>query len=372
MRKTILIDLRYLEHLNNGFGQLSIDYGNYIKNNPESIKDLNITLFVPEEYIGKFGNHVKYLKFSKKYKRYPFLLPTFDIWHSITQQAKYISLSANTVRIISVHDLNFLYERNTKKAKNKLKRQQSILDIADIVTAVSQFTIEDVTKHIDLHNKPILLNHVGVRNNINDKETKPDNIKSDKKFFFTIGQMREKKNFHVLLDLMKIMPTYNLYISGDNHFQYSKDIEKRIIDEKIPNVFITGPISPSEKIWMYKNCSAFLFPSKFEGFGIPVIEAMRFEKPVFSSRMTSLSEIGNKYAFFWDNFDAEHMKRIIDENMNNFYSNKQFIEEQKQYALSYTIDKHMQTYFNIYRNAELKKNKTIVETFKNYIKYIFS
>ncbi|MDR1503135.1 MAG: glycosyltransferase [Prevotella sp.] len=88
--------------------------------------------------------------------------------------------------------------------------------------------------------------------------------------------------------------------------------------KKIGNVFLSGVIDAPEKVWMYRNCEAFLFPSKFEGFGLPLIEAMLFGKPVFSSRYTSLPEVGNKYAFFWDNFDAKHMKEVVEKNLNRF------------------------------------------------------
>lgn len=371
-KRSILIDLRYLAYLNNGFGQLALNYGNYFKDNPEKIQDLDITLLVPKEYINKFGNNIKYLEYKRNYKVYPFLLPHYDIWHSITQQVKTISLHSNTVRIISVHDLNFLYERGTAKAKRKLKRQQAILDIADIITAISYFTISELEQHIGLKGKTVLLNYVGKRSIADDEAVRPESIDSSRKFFFTIGQVLEKKNFHVLLDMMKLMPAYNLYISGDNTFEYAKYIETRIAQEQICNVFLTGPISAAEKVWMYRNCEAFLFPSKFEGFGLPLIEAMLFGKPVFSSRYTSLPEVGNKYAFFWDNFDAKHMKEVVEKNLNRFYEDTSFIEQQVEYANSYTLERHMGAFLDLYRTVPLKRSKNPFNAIYNYIKFLQS
>lgn len=373
MKRRVLIDLRYLEYLNNGFGQLSLNYGNYIKNNPDKIQDLDITLFVPKEYIGAFGTHVNYLECKRSYKWYPFLFPYFDIWHSISQQVKYISIGNRTVRIITIHDLNFLYEREADKAKRKLKRQQSILDIADVITAISNFTIKELNANLNLHGKPAILNYVGEHSIAKDPEVKPDFVNSDRQFFFTIGQVLEKKNFHVLLDMMKLIPNYNLYICGDNKFEYAKYIEKRIADEDIKNVFVSGIISPAEKVWMYRNCKAFLFPSKFEGFGYPLIEAMLFGKPVFSSNYTSLPEIGDKYAFFWDNFEPEHMKKLIEANLDSFYNNQQFIGEVINYANSFTIERHMDAYLNLYRQVELKRRgKNLFSCIYNYYKYLKS
>ncbi|WP_051697731.1 glycosyltransferase [Prevotella sp. 10(H)] len=371
-KRSVLIDLRYLEYLTNGFGQLSLNYGSYIKNNADKIQDLDITLLVPKQYIGKFGDHIKYLEFKRKYKFYPFLLPHYDIWHSITQQVKCISIDSNTVRVISIHDLNFLYERSASKAKRKLKRQQAIIDIVDAITAISHFTIGEIETHLNLKGKTVQLNYVGERSIVNDKAETPNWADTDKKFFFTIGQIVEKKNFHILLDMMKLMPEYNLYICGDNSFEYAQYIQQRITDENIENVSLTGTISAEEKVWMYRYCEAFLFPSKFEGFGYPVIEAMLFGKPVFSSSCTSLPEIGDKYAFFWENFDPEYMKNIITDNIQTFYNNDAFIEDQIKYANSYTLERHMSFYLNLYRSIPIKKRKNPLTSIYNYYKFLKS
>lgn len=371
-KRRILIDLRHLEYAYNGFGQLCLNYGNYFKNNADKIQDLDITLFVPKEYVGAFGDKVGYLEYKRSYKWYPFLYPHFDIWHATTQQAKYISLDSNTVRIVSVHDLNFLYERKAKRAQHKLKRQQAILDIADVITAISNFTINELKTNINLKGKTVLLNYVGERSIANDEMQMPSFVNTDRRFFFTIGQVLEKKNFHVLLDMMKLMPSYDLYICGDNRFEYAKQIEQRIADEGISNVKVTGIISAPEKVWMYKNCYGFMFPSKFEGFGYPVIEAMLFGKPVFSSSCTSLPEIGSKYAFFWKNFESEHMRDIVEENIDGFYNNEKLQEEQLGYANSFTLERHMETYLDLYRTTPLKKGINPWKVIYNYYKYIKS
>ena len=77
-------------------------------------------------------------------------------------------------------------------------------------------------------------------------------------------------------------------------------------------------MTESDKAWYYKNCAAFVFPSIAEGFGLPVIEAMHFGKPVFLSKFTSLPEVGGNAAYYFDNFDAKHMQQIFKEGMQDF------------------------------------------------------
>lgn len=366
-KRSVFIDLRYLKYLTNGFGQLSLFYAGYFLQNPHKFVDLDITLLVPKEFVNKFGHHVKYVPMRKIYKVLPFLLPKFDIAHSISQQIKYAPVSDKTFRIVTVHDLNFLYEKTPTKAKKRLKATQSRIDLADMITVISKFTRKEIEIHLDPKNTPIVLNYNGVLDLTNLPAEQPYFINTDRKFFFTIGQILAKKNFHVLLDLMKLMPEYDLYICGDDTNKYAQEIQKRLDEEKPANVFMTGVIGIEDKIWMYRNCHAFLFPSKFEGFGIPVIEAMSFGKPVFSSRLTSLDEIGDKYAFFWDNFEPEHMKSVIDKNLSSFYENEEGIEEQKKYALSFSLEEHIERFLEIYRTVVLKEKGSILATLKNYI-----
>ncbi|MDR1762307.1 MAG: glycosyltransferase, partial [Bacteroidales bacterium] len=179
-------------------------------------------------------------------------------------------------------------------------------------------------------------------------------VENDKPFFFTIGLVREKKNFHTLLDCMKLFPEKQLYIAGEATSNYAQKIKERIENENITNVTLLGIISNEERIWLYKNCEAFLFPSLFEGFGLPVIEAMQFGKPVFSSQETSLKEIGGNCAYFWDNFEPQHMKAVIDAHLQKFQADSELQEKTIAYARSFSYEKHFEHYKELYeRNMKL-------------------
>ena len=64
-----------------------------------------------------------------------------------------------------------------------------------------------------------------------------------------------------------------------------------------------------------------MHPSLAEGFGAPVVEAMAFGKPIYLSNFTSLPEIAGDVAFYFSNFDAEHMHNVFTEGMNIYQSN---------------------------------------------------
>ena len=162
-----------------------------------------------------------------------------------------------------------------------LRRMQNKVNKAAVVTTISHYVADVIRQHVDLKGKEIRVIYNGVER-IDTLEGIKPSFATGRPFFFTIGQIRRKKNFHLLVDVMRHFPEYDLYICGDAHFAYAEEVRNLIRENQLTNVFLTDVISQSEKIWLYRNCEAFLFPSEGEGFGLPVVEAMQFGKAVFA------------------------------------------------------------------------------------------
>ncbi|NDV47866.1 glycosyltransferase family 1 protein [Paludibacter sp. 221] len=350
-KKKVLIDLSILKHRYCGTGQVALNYGKYFKENYFADKeDYQVYLLVPKNMIGEFGNEVKYLSINAVRKYFPIFFPKFDVWHAMQQLSPYKPVHSATKFILTIHDFNFMYEKKSLKKQNRyLKQIQKKVTRADRIVCISEFTKKEAEKYANLGGKKIDVIYNGIEFLDEKQAIKPAFVTSDKPFFFTIGQVKKKKNFHVLLPLMKLFPEKELYICGRDAGGYAEEIRNKIKAENIQNVHLTGIISDNERIWMYKNCEAFLFPSLFEGFGLPVIEAMLFGKPVFSSAETSLKEIGDKHAFFWNSFDAGEMKKLIDENLEKYNNSASAKEESISYAKSFSYTNHLQQYINIYK-----------------------
>lgn len=352
MKKRLLVDLSYLKDLYRGYGQIALNYGNYFKDNynPEK-SNYDLTLLVPKRFVGSFGNNVKYISSSNWLrKHFRHLLPQFDIWHNLQYPSQFRPYSKCTKYIFTLHDLNVIspeYEVCTKSIKKHYRRINRHIKQAKVITSISEFSKGEIQKHFNLEGKDVIMIYNGVENIVEKRKQKPD-IDINSPFFFSMSVFRAKKNFHVLIDLMKLIPNKHLYIAGNNDTEYGRMIKQRIIDENITNISLIGTIPEDVKNWMYANCEAFLFPSLFEGFGLPIIEAMQFGKPVFSSQETSLKEIGGKHAYFWDNFEAEDMKALIEENLDLFYNNKELIYNEIGYAASFSYKKHFEQYEKLY------------------------
>lgn len=355
-KRKVLVDLSVLDNIYCGFGQVALAYGRYFLDNYRPDRaDYQLYLLLPKKFFGAFGSDVQYISSDSWLRRHcRFLFPRVEVWHSIHQLSRFRPYSSATKYILTIHDLNYLYEeKNEKTIATNHRRINRKINRADQIVCISEFVKQEVEQKCNIGDKKCEVIHNQVKLLDNTLTTKPEK-EFKEPFFFAIGVILEKKNFHTLLDLMKLMPDKHLYIAGkDNYIDnmptpYADMIKRRIKDENITNITLLGGISDQEKLWMYQHCEAFLIPSLLEGFGLPVIEAMQFGKPVFSSPKTSLTEIGNRFAFFWNDFDPNNMKKLIEDNLRTFYDNKQLIEDQIAYAKSFASNKHFEEYEKIY------------------------
>jgi glycosyltransferase involved in cell wall biosynthesis len=260
--------------------------------------------------------------------------------------------------LLTIHDLNFMYEKSTKKSNQRLSALQKKIDRAVHVTFISHFAQEEALKFVDLKGKPNSVIYNGVRTPDAKNMKVPSWIPSGQ-FLFSIGVVRPKKNFLVLIEMMSRpeLEEYSLVIAGKDDHPYAGEIMEAIAKYNLEDrVVLTGGISEEDKNYFYHHCTAFLFPSLYEGFGLPVIEAMLCGKPVFSSRSTSLPEIGDDKAFYWDSFEASHMASVFVKGMEVYDKNpKLFESELKSYAARFSWKENTEAYLQLYESIVYAK-----------------
>ena len=347
--KKILIDLSILKNVHCGLGQVALNYGYYFRDEYQPSEREQIYLLVPKSFVGAFGENVQYVVARKIYRVLPWLIgPWFDVWHAIHQLSRYKPFARHY--LLTIHDFNFIYEKSGPKVMKYLNMVQRKVFRADRVFAISEFAKNETDGHVYVDEKQMLQ---VVYNGIERIDLKPEHpmVGVQQPYLFSIGEVKEKKNFHVLLDMMAYLPELQLYIAGKNNTPYADRIRADIATKGLTNVHLLGLVTEEEKVWLYRHCKAFVFPSLFEGFGLPVVEAMLFRKPVICSHETSLIEIGGDHVtFFPEGYPAKECAELI--------ANAQLTPEQadanEQYARSFTWKKHMETYLSVYR--EISRN----------------
>lgn len=246
----------------------------------------------------------------------------FKLVHFTNQYCKLKPYRVKAKKILTIHDMNPVHEKNRSPYRHDkyLRRLGGYIDACDKIVTISHFVANDIIQYY-----PQAAGKLTVIYNGADKLTVTDDhipaYRPQKKFLFTIGSLSAKKNFHVLPALLQ-NNDYELIVAGKITGYQEKIMEQAIKYNCAHRVIIPGLISDEDKAWYYKNCEAFAFPSIAEGFGLPVIEAMHFGKPVFLSKHTSLPEIGGHAAWYFNDFEADTMQEVFAKGMHEYYEKK--------------------------------------------------
>ena len=244
----------------------------------------------------------------------------FDVYHSMFYSNSFFKLK-DKIYITTVHDLmykivpKFFYEN---KIKNFLATcyfdfiVYKSLKNSDFIISVSQTTKNDIKQ---LFNKDSIVIIEGVNKlKINENELQIDiNIIKSKQYFLYVGNNRPHKNIKFLKECyLKSKTDKKLVIVGHK----GKNLQ---IGNK--EIIYTGFINDFTLKYLYENAIVFVFPSLYEGFGLPILEAINFNTFVFSSNGGALKEFGNYNIEYFAPNKGEDLINLLN-NADNFVFDK--------------------------------------------------
>jgi len=141
------------------------------------------------------------------------------------------------------------------------------------------------------------------------------------RYILAVSSLNPRKNIKGILEAFRLseLKDMKLVIVGEHSTIFRREDFSKYVDD---NVVFTGFVEDDELAALYNNARLFVFPSLYEGFGIPPLEAMAFDCPVIASNRTSLPEVCGDAAYYVDPTDvkqiAQGIKRLlIDENLRN-------------------------------------------------------
>jgi glycosyltransferase involved in cell wall biosynthesis len=346
--KKVLVDMKIVGgNPYNGLYNYCFELGKSLLKFPST--GIELYYYQPSKTFGLFGNKVKYVVQRSVDKYFRFGTGKYDLWHATTHISWYRPFSKKTKFLFTIHDLNFLLEQPHRMMSNKrkLKLIQQRVDRACYLTFVSRFAHTQAEQYLDLQDKPYSIINPGCSLVTSPVDPAIPAYVPSKPFLFSIGLLQPRKNFHVLIPLLQ-GNDYELVIAGLDTFDYKNVILEEAKKYQVEHrVKLTGAVNESEKVWYYQNCLAFSFPSFAEGFGLPVIEAMYYGKPVFSSKETSLPEVGGDAAYYFDSFEPAVMQQNFKAGMKHYQENLP-IDKIKKRAIQFTYDNTAKAYIDLY------------------------
>jgi glycosyltransferase involved in cell wall biosynthesis len=214
--------------------------------------------------------------------------------------------------VLTIHDLALLINPQWGSWSNSLVQnilvRRTIHD-ADSIIAISESTKNDIIKFSSFPNEKISIIYNGgyqdyLEVSAESKEAVFKKYSIRDKYFLYIGNIEPRKNIdHIISAFETISKEYNdykLYIAGSLAWKY-KPIIALIHNSAVKDsIKMIGYVSKDVKAILLQNAEAFLFPSHYEGFGIPIVEAMSNKTIVITDRNSSLPEVAGNAALYVD------------------------------------------------------------------------
>mgnify|MGYP001075005477 CR=1 FL=1 len=206
-----------------------------------------LSFFVAPQNKGFLGEEQIYIEQHFINKIIPVKVKDLDIWHTTYQLSKYTGGSSKTKKILTIHDLNYLYEKTSAGDIERYRRKhQRVLDKVDHIVTISEYVKNDVLTHLKTRGKPITVVHNGFQVVEYPAFDSPE-YRPQHKFIFSMGTVVRKKNFHVLPTILK-NNGYELIIAGslsDYADKIREEAKRHNVEDRVK---IIGAISDEEKI----------------------------------------------------------------------------------------------------------------------------
>ena len=252
--------------------------------------------------------------------------------------------------VVGIMDLSFLFypELFRKADLYKLTNwtKYSVLG-AKAVIAISNSTKNDILKAYQIEPDRVHVVYPGIRNEPkkimeNDTVLSKYDIKGE--YILYVGTLQPRKNIERLIEAFKILkkdlPTLKLVIVGKKGWLYDSIFEKVKLENLADSVIFTGYVSEEELATLYHKALCFCLVSLYEGFGFPVLEAMREGVPVVASNTSSLPELVEKAGVLVNPEDTKDIVRGIKSILiMNTKERKSLIEKGYEQVKKFTWEK---------------------------------
>lgn len=226
-----------------------------------------------------------------------------------------------------IHDLTYIRYPETMKRSNyrfMSKEVKRSVEQCELILTTSAFTKNEVHEILDVPKERIRVVSAAPSLNENSLEYSAVKNKYDlgNDYILFVGTIEPRKNLSRLIRAFDILKEktrlpHKLLLVGGNGWNNNDIYETAANSKHCADIIFTGYITSEEKTTLYKNASLLVFPSLYEGFGMPPLEAMVCECPVVCSNTASLPEVAGDGACFVNPFDEETiaagMMRVLED-----------------------------------------------------------
>ena len=264
---------------------------------------------------------IRFLWFRSRIPRHR-LLGKVDVLHSTTFCCPPVHMGKLVVTIYDVSVLHYPELHTEMNRVHCLKGTWETAVHADRIIAISQHTKKDLVEYFNVQEDRIAVIPLAARDEFHPRpRTEAQAFVArrwglNQPYLLSVGTIEPRKNLRRLINVYCGLPEeirndYQLIIAGGEGW-LSTDIYQSIVEMGAESsIRFLGYVPASDLPWLYGGATCFVYPSLYEGFGLPALEAMACGIPLITSNTSSLPEVAGEAALFIDPLSEEELRSAI-------------------------------------------------------------
>ena len=279
----------------------------------------------------------------------------FDIYHPTYYNPSLISLVNGRPVVATFHDM--IHEKFASQFtelasdRNVIEQKKQLADISSHIIAVSENTKNDIVNYYNIDPNKITVVHLG--SSFIGKEISTEKKKTLKPYLLYVGNRTAYKNFIFFLkSISSLLIKNNILLICAGGGEFSAD-EMNIIHSLHLNYFVKQKSITDEILAdLYSNALAFIFPSLYEGFGIPILEAFSCNCPCIVSNTSSLPEVAGNAACYINPSDSDSIMQAVDKVVHDSTYRNDLVLKGQARLKNFSWHKHVEQTIDIYKQIK--------------------
>jgi len=283
-----------------------------------------------------------------------------DIYHGLSNELPANIIHTKTKSVVSIHDLIFMRYPELYNSVDREIYQQKFFEAslaADKIIAISKQTKEDIISFFHTREEDIEVIYQGCNpmfyEAVDDEEKQKvcDKYNIPNEFILSVGTLEKRKNALQILEGMSIHNIDYPVVFVGKPTAYLKELHHYIREQKIESqVFFLHDVPNRDLPAIYQTASVFVYPSIFEGFGIPILEALNSSTPVITNKFGCFMEAGGDAAMYVNPNHSEEIGVAIDTILSDKEKASSMIEKGKKRSKHFKQDKIAEQLNNLYKS----------------------
>jgi glycosyltransferase involved in cell wall biosynthesis len=284
-----------------------------------------------------------------------------DLYHGLSHEIPVAIQNTPIKTVVTIHDLIFLrYPQYYKPADRKIYeiKFRNACKNANKIIAISEQTKRDIIHYFGTDNAKIEVVYQSCDPSFAQKYT-PEHLNAirskyhlPEKFLLNVGTIEDRKNLMLIVKALSEIPEEIKLVVIGKETPYAEKVKKYLSEHQLENrVLFLEDIPFSDLPAIYQLAKIFIYPSEFEGFGIPILEALNAGVPVIAATGSCLEEAGGSSSLYVAPTDHKALAIAVNNILQDSNLSNNMVVSGKLHAAQFKENAHAENLMRIYKNV---------------------